>query len=168
MSLSYFVDGYNVMHRAMRMDSSDLAGARESFLGLLSVSRPQGSARNRLVVVFDGCAQVSNIPLNYPFEVIFTSGSSADEMICRLVNDSSSPRNIVVVTDDRDLSRSVRGAGADVMRVDDFLSKIRIRRSAKNRKALRGIQESALDLDIAEREKITRELKKIWLREKSS
>lgn len=165
MSLLYIVDGYNAIKRSGSFDHKILKEARNRFLAWLEQERPHGSLRNRLIVVFDGSSEVFGLKEPTSFEVIFTAGESADDKIKKIVADCPGPKEIVVVTDDKDLAFSVRSNGARIMSTDEFLSK-----GAHAKKEILCPQnvEPKVSLNIVEREKITEELKKIWLKKKSS
>jgi predicted RNA-binding protein with PIN domain len=165
MSLLYIVDGYNAIKRSSTFDHKILKEARNRFLAWLEHERPHGSLRNRLIVVFDGSSEVFGLKEPTSFEVIFTAGESADDKIKKIVADCPDPKEIVVVTDDKDLAFSVRSNGAKIMSTDEFLSK-----GAHAKKVILRPQnvEPKVSLNIVEREKITEELKKIWLNKKSS
>ncbi len=87
-----------------------------------------------------------------PTRVIFSHGKDADKVIKDLVDDLSNPREAVVVTDDRAIQRWVRGVGARVLGVKEFLSAGAS--STKGRPAGR--------LDPSEVEAITREMWNLW------
>ncbi len=157
MSMVYIVDGYNAMNRSDLFQGGSLKDSRAKFLGYLECRRPQGSLKNRLIVVFDGSREVFGQRESYNFEVQFTSGETADDKIKELVSGSARPKTIVVVTDDKALGLSVRSCGARLMSVDEFLSK----------KKERVCADDSPGLNIVQREKITQELKQIWLKKKS-
>ena len=165
MSLFYIVDGYNVIHRSGLFKNKRLREQREAFLAFLDHNKPFGSARNRVVIVFDGSEDVFGFPAGSVFEVRFSRGQNADEEIKALVETSSHPKNIVVVTDDKELARAVRSRGAKIMATDEFLNK-----RPKEKKGRGGLSEADLkaELNIVQRESITEELRKIWLSKKSS
>jgi predicted RNA-binding protein with PIN domain len=163
MSLFYIVDGYNVIKRSGFFCNLPLRQARERFFMFLEDRRPHGSVRNRLAVVFDGSAQVFGFKENRTFEIIFTAGGSADEKIKEMVRADKGPRHIVVVTDDRELGYAVRSQGARVMACADFLKS-----SGTGKRQGRSVgREADLKnaLNIVQREKITQELKSLWLKE---
>ncbi|MFH0877556.1 MAG: NYN domain-containing protein [Candidatus Omnitrophota bacterium] len=165
MSLVYIVDGYNAMKRSGRFDHRTLKEDRAAFLSYLDHRRPQGSARNRLVVVFDGRPDVFGFATTQYSEVVFTKGESADEKIKELVSQSVGVRQIVVVTDDRALGYSVRNLGARIMGTGDFLLGPP-KRSAVRHKGDQG--DAGQELNLVQRESITRELSRIWLKKRSS
>jgi len=163
MSLFYIVDGYNVIKRSGPFCDLPLRLARERFFMFLESRRPHGSVRNRLAVVFDGSAQVFGFKESRTFEIIFTSGESADEKIKEMVRADKNPCNIVVVTDDRELGYAVRQEGARTMACAVFLKSPGAARKTGRSAAKEVDLKNALN--IVQREKITQELKDLWLKE---
>ncbi|MFA5038711.1 MAG: NYN domain-containing protein [Candidatus Omnitrophota bacterium] len=162
MSLFYIVDGYNVIKRSDRFADLSLREARARFFVFLESRRPHGSLRNRLIVVFDGSPEVFGFREDTSFEVVFTSGESADDKIKSLVEGlSSDAKRAVVVTDDRDLARSVRLKGARIMSVGDFLGKPQ--RKERARRSQSAAPDAGNTLNVVERERITEEFRKLWL-----
>jgi predicted RNA-binding protein with PIN domain len=162
MSISYIVDGYNVIKGAAPYCDLPLRQARERFFSFLETMRPHGSLRNRLIVVFDGSSQVFGCMDHRSFEIIFTSGESADEKIKEMVCADKNPKNIVVVTNDRDLGYSVRRQGARIMSCAEFLKLSGVVK--KVRQAAAKELDAKNILNIVQREKITEECRKIWLK----
>ncbi len=148
----YIVDGYNVIYQSETLLSGALRDRREKLLRFVEDRRPQGSASHQVTVVFDGRADVSSPRWEGPTRVIFSHGKDADKVIKDLVDDLSNPREAVVVTDDRAIQRWVRGVGARVLGVKEFLSAGAS--STKGRPAGR--------LDPSEVEAITREMWNLW------
>ncbi len=166
MSLTFIVDGYNVINRSQHFRDKESREARAAFLAFLDSRRPHGSTRNRLIVVFDGSQEVVGFRYDCSFDVIFSKGGSADDKIIDLVNKSQSPKNIVVVTDDKGIISLVRPKGVKVMSVLEFLE-VRKKTKAVSLEAEHR-SEPKIDLNIVQREAITEELKNIWLKKKSS
>ena len=150
----YFVDGYNVIYQSNVLSSGTLRDRREKLLRFIEDRRPHRSASHTVTVVFDGRADVSSPRWEGPTRVIFSHGKDADKVIKDLVDDLSHPRDAVVVTDDRAIQRWVRGVGARILGVRDFLSAGAS--SAAPRPSGR--------LDPSEVEAITRELWDLWKR----
>ena len=166
MSLFYIVDGYNLIKRAPLFKHKRLQEARAGFLAFVELKRPHGSQKNRLAIVFDGSAQVFGYRENYSFEVIFTAGETADEKIKEMVASFDRPKDIVVVTDDRELLFSVRALQAKTMGTVEFLNKARREdRTPKKSNGFSDAQDGS-NLNIVEREKITEEVSRIWLKKK--
>lgn len=118
----YFVDGYNVIYQSESLLSGALRDRREKLLRFVEDRRPQGSASHQVTVVFDGRSDVSSPRWEGPTRVIFSHGKDADRVIKDLVDELSNPREAVVVTDDRAIQRWVRGVGAKILGVREFLS----------------------------------------------
>jgi predicted RNA-binding protein with PIN domain len=163
MSLLYLVDGYNALKRSGLFQDKPFSEARSAFIAYLDCYRPHGSLRNKLVVVFDGVCDVFSPKESCSFEVIFTQGESADAKIKEMIEASRDLKNTVVVTDDKGILRSVRPHGVRVMSTADFLNKASKELGLWDRSAV-SAQEHKADLNIVERESITNELKKIWLK----
>ena len=167
MSLLYLVDGYNALRGSGLFDNDKLQNARDAFLKYLEVNRPQGSLRNKLIVVFDAKQDVSFGYSGFSFEVIFTKGESADEKIKKMVRESSSAKTIVVVSDDKGIAMAVRPMGAKIMSVSAFINNKKVDAKSKPSNGVPAT-EGKSELNIVERESITRELSRIWLKNKKS
>jgi predicted RNA-binding protein with PIN domain len=65
-------------------------------------------------------------------------GVSADAAIERLVNESSHPRRLTVVSNDRAVQKAARRRGATVLRADTFLAQLAhdVQRAPRGRKAV--------------------------------
>ncbi len=166
MSLLFLVDGYNAMQSSDLFTNREFRDARTAFLGYLEAHRPQGSTRNRLIVVFDGRADVFGERCDFSFEVVFTKGESADEKIKELVAASPAPKSIVVVSDDKGITSVVRRSGASIMSTSEFLRRKKLGETPRSMR--RACDEPKADLNIVEREAITQELKGLWLKKRSS
>ncbi|MFO8053182.1 MAG: NYN domain-containing protein, partial [Candidatus Omnitrophota bacterium] len=80
---------------------------------------------------------------------------SADDRIIKKTEQVKNKKQIVVVTDDRQLAYRARSLGARNISVDEFISKTK-RREKK---------EKIKDIEYSLQREITEELKKIWLDE---
>jgi predicted RNA-binding protein with PIN domain len=121
MALQYFIDGYNVIrsrHWALEGSGAD---QREALLRVIEEKSPTGSARNEVVVVFDGFATAGDRVSGASLRVMYSGGRDADSVIKNRVDELGSGSQAVVVTDDKAIQRWVRGAKARVMSCDDFL-----------------------------------------------
>lgn len=158
MSLHYIVDGYNALMRSGIFPQKQLKEARTAFAAYLEHHRPQGSDRNRLTVVFDGVGGVYGSQEEQASGVVFSNGESADDKIKQMVEHSARPKDVVVVTDDRDLGIFVRRCGARLMPVREFLNKSAVLSTP--------VSSDTGSVNSVEREKITEELRRVWLKKK--
>jgi len=158
MSLHYIIDGYNVIKNPFFPSCVDLKAARLLLLKFIQEKRPQGSAKNKVTVVFDGRSDVYSSSLDYACEVIFTKDESADEKIKHLVSISKNPKNIVVVSEDKEIKFFIRALGARSLPIKEFLFA-----SKKNKKHLLDDSFKA-HLPATQAAAITAELRKIWLK----
>lgn len=156
MSLHYILDGYNIVRQAEHLFGSGLKDVRVQLVNFINENKPCGSSNNKVTVVFDGRAGISYLHDKGPVEVIFSQDESADERIKRMVESLHNPKQAVVVSDDRDIQISIRGAGARSMPVAEFLEK-----GQPNLKAIKGHPKA--ELSSSQVARINEELKKLWL-----
>jgi predicted RNA-binding protein with PIN domain len=129
MPLHFVLDGYNIIKSdgTKAFDSMTLQAQRERLVGLINKNSPQGSRHNKVTVVFDGTYENSfmgNRSVSGAVEIIFSSGETADRKIEELVSESSSPAEIIVVTDDRGIWRLLGRSGAKIMGTKEFLKRL--------------------------------------------
>lgn len=124
------VDGYNFIGATRGLRSHDLERSREALLDRMSrYARARG---HEVVVVFDG----ADLPVDYyprkgraGVRAVFTDpGEKADPV---LVAEARRLRGrCVVVTDDQEVRRGCEGAGAVVLRCEEFEGYVRRARAA--------------------------------------
>jgi predicted RNA-binding protein with PIN domain len=129
--MPYIVDGNNVMGQTPGWHR-DKPAARRSLLEKLALFRRV--KKTRVIVVFDGAPDQA-VPEGSAFHGVKVCyalpGSDADTRIEQLVDRSSDPRGLTVVTSDRHLASLVRSNGARVIRSGEFRSELnRMRESA--------------------------------------
>lgn len=122
--------------------------------------RPQGSAKNKVTLVFDGRQGRAQPIQSTAVDVIFTLDETADDRIIRMVQQSGNSRNLIVVTDDRGIQYAVRAAGAKLSSVKDFLLKMR----GETPKGTASSSAKVINQKVAD--KINEELKAVWLKKK--
>lgn len=157
MSLHYLLDGYNIVKQVIYLMKPKLKDSREALFRFIEVQQPQGSKKNKVTIVFDGDKDALFYSHNYHFDIFFSKNESADDRIRRIVRKSKNPKNIIVVTDDRELKFLVRSLKAQTISVQEFLVKARKPVSVDN-------NQNKEMLSYSSREAINKELKKIWLR----
>ena len=142
-----------------------LEDERQALVQFIERTRPQGSLRNSVTIVFDGQGGWNAQRALSQIKIVFSQDKSADDKIKQLVEDSSSKKTIVVVTDDRDIQYAVRALGAHVCPVKEFLSKgkTNLKKTSKvNSKIL--LPASAKNISKTVEHHITSELEKVWLK----
>jgi len=155
MSVHYLLDGYNIAKKISSLKLKKLKASRDSLIKFIETYHPQGSLKNKITIIFDGNKDTPIYRHSYPFDVYFTKTESADDRIIKIVQKSKNTKNIVVVTDDRELKSMVGSIGAMTISVDDFLDKAK-RDTNKIPDEKR--------LSFLTKEAITKELGKIWLK----
>jgi predicted RNA-binding protein with PIN domain len=160
MSLQFVIDGYNIIHHASfrRQAAKKIKDSREALLDLIKTARLCGSPKNKITVVFDGhhdlTAQVQDIA---DIRVIFSRDDTADEKIRKMVEASGNPKNMVVVSDDKQIRIFIKSVGARAMNVEEFLGVDKRLRS--RREAL-----AEPEITYTQMHKINEELSKLWLK----
>ena len=164
MAIEYILDGYNIIKsdESGVLTKGSLQEQRERFISLLNETHPQGSKRNRLVIVFDGpydAPYSGNFPRFFSgfVEVIFSEGVSADERIERLIREETHAPETVVVSDDRGLRRMLGGSGVQFMSVAEFTKRMKKGSRANSGSNARANHDESM-------QHIDRELKKHWLK----
>lgn len=161
MSLQYIVDAYNLInHPAFRPASKPALNIQQSLADFIRLNRLTGSKNNSVILVFDGYPPpLENVPRENGLLCLFSLTKEADELIKKIVEDSSVPNNIVVVSDDKEVQLSSRFLHAQVCNVEEFIC------GKKNSKSAVAAKLAAADfkLGYAKMQKINDELKKKWL-----
>jgi len=124
--LAIIIDGYNFLFADRRdmlqLVEGELEKMRNDFLGRLA---RLGAIENAdITVVFDGGEGAESFAREFTYHgvtIIFSDkADTADMEIVKLLNRSHSVRDTVVVTDDRELRRNVKRAGAHPSSTDEF------------------------------------------------
>ena len=118
--MAYIIDGNNVMGQKPGWHRDKPKACRD----LLEEVSAYASANNaRVTVVFDG-APNDAVPDGSSFrgvKVLYADrGSDADSKIIKMVEGSSDPKGLTVVTSDRHLAFVVHSRGASVLRSGEF------------------------------------------------
>ena len=120
--MAIIVDGYNVLHTSRWLRSAWKGVDRSGLCRLLgTLARHTGE---KITVVFDampsepnlGPTKASNI------EVIFSGhGRTADDVIIQMVNNSTGPRDLTVVSSDRQIKAAARRRGCKTQGAGEFV-----------------------------------------------
>lgn len=162
MSLRYVVDGYNLIHHPLFSRAHHTTdNPAQALLQCIGAYHLTGSAKNPLVLVFDGYP-----PRSYQecvsAQVVFSLDESADEYIKRLIRSASTPRTLMVVSDDREIASCARAHRANSVSVDEFFAPLQKAKHAGAR--ARQQEENDYTLGYAQIQKINQELKDKWLK----
>ena len=155
------IDGYNLIKRNSNLAGKSLEDGRQALISLIELKRPQGSTRNQVTVVFDGKPGMYGFPHASETRVFFTEYETADDKIKWIVEEAVNKKEIVVVTDDRDLLLYVRKLGAKIMSVSEFMAKAQ---HAGHQKS--GPSDKGKNISAVFEHKINQEFEKIWIDKK--
>jgi YacP-like NYN domain len=112
----YLLDGNNLVGRA-RGRSKPNEDDRSALVAELCDRLRR--TRARVVLFFDGAAPAGAANLG-TLSIRSSGRESADDVILREIARSRAPRELVLVTADRELSRRAREAGAQTLAPDEF------------------------------------------------
>ncbi|MEW5894219.1 MAG: NYN domain-containing protein [Candidatus Omnitrophota bacterium] len=160
MALHYILDGYNIIKSTDGLADCKLEEGRKNLVDMIRRERLCGSSRNKVTVIFDGRNDVWGSLRQDAVKTVFTNGGSADDLIRRIVEDEPNAKNLVIVTDDKELASYIGKLNARVMGVNDFLYPSLRRNESARKKG----QESSKMISYQSQKKITEELEKIWLK----
>ncbi|UCC95737.1 MAG: NYN domain-containing protein [Candidatus Omnitrophota bacterium] len=148
--LVYIIDGCNLIHKVPSLKKS--ASAHAHLIGYIKKNKLTGSKNNKVIIVFDG--EPYSLP-HYDFEVIYSHQMTADEIIKRKVQKLENKRQVIVVSDDREIQDFARSQGAHTQKITEF---VKAKKSGKRKE-----DEKAISYTLAHQ--ITEEMRKIWLKE---
>jgi hypothetical protein len=131
--MPFVIDGYNLVHSVRKL--SEEFGAI-SDLEVCEVCRHfLSAARQDGVIVFDGLGPVDKAAYNSMgrLAVVFSGEREADSVIEDMIQESSAPKRMVVVSTDRRVRRAAKKRKAVPVRSEEFWPAMleRIEREAK-------------------------------------
>ncbi|MFH1505080.1 MAG: NYN domain-containing protein [Candidatus Omnitrophota bacterium] len=149
--LVYIIDGFNLVHRIPAVKKS--SQPRLDLIRYIKIKKLTGSSNNKVIIVFDGGFD-SIAGQEAGYEIVFSGSRSADEVIMSRVEKMKNKSEIIVVTDDREIRDSIKSQGAKICRTADFINN-----------KLKKIKEEDKDISYTLQNEITKEMRKIWLKE---
>jgi len=162
MSLQYIIDGYNLTHHqlfklhAKQHHRDD----RRALIEFILVNRLCKSTKNTITIVFDGFSDVASRSELQGMRLVFSGEISADEKIRGMLESVPARKNIIVVSDDKQIRLHAQSCHAQALTVEEFIQPLLVQ---KEKERMREAA-SEMKLSCAEQLEITRELKKIWLK----
>lgn len=161
MSLQYIIDAYNVINNPQfKPGAKSTLNIQQALADFIRSNRLTGSKNNRVILVFDGYAPSNeSIPEDGGLVCKFSQAVEADELIKKIVESSGEPKNIIVVSDDKEVRLMSRFLRAQVCGVEEFIC------GKKKSKLVLEAGSESLDfkLTYSKMQKINAELKKKWL-----
>jgi len=159
MPLQYVIDAYNTInHITFTPLRKRIKDSQRALLEFIKGRRWGKNSKNKITVVFDGYPKVSAQNLEETdINVVFSREETADARIKRMVEVSKNPKNIVVVSDDREIIFFVKSIGARSMGVEEFINP----EEKPQRKKEDLIKP---ELNYTQINKINQELKALWLK----
>lgn len=159
MSLRYIIDGNNCLHHPDFDYPKNTPDSRLALPAFILKHKLTGSRKNQVLLVFDGYprAPQQNQGLQDNIEIIFSRKETADQTIKRLLEKAAGVKNIIVVSDDKEIRIFTRLIGARSLSVKDFICR-------KERLIRAQTDPVKSELSYTQMHKINQELRKIWLK----
>ena len=188
MSLLYIIDAYNTINhnafspirkkinpvrntRILGVENKISNGVKDPQRALLEFIENQRlgkKSKSKITVVFDGYPKVSVQKLDEAdINIVFSKEETADTRIKRMVEASKNPKNIVVVSDDREIKFFIKSIGASSIGVEEFINPAPVRRGGVNPEEKPQREKEDLikpELNFSQISKINQELKALWLK----
>ena len=164
MSLHYLIDGYNLVKSTPVFNDRSLADGRDALITWLTSVRPQGSANNRVTVVFDGRSDVFGDPSRGEIQVIFTQDTSADDRIRDMVEQHPRVKDVIVVSNDKDITIYSRALGAKIVSIEEFTKSLKGKRSkpVSSKPSTVKPAQPGKYISHAQEDAINKEFRKLW------
>jgi len=159
MPLHYVIDAYNIInHIAFPLIHRKIKDPQRALLEFVKNQKPGRKSRNKVTLVFDGYPKVLEQSLEEEgIDVIFSREETADTRIKRMVETSKDPKNIAVVSDDREIQFFIKSVGARSIGVEEFINPL-----VKPQEAKEGLIKP--ELNYTQISRINQELKSLWLK----
>ncbi len=161
MSLQYIIDAYNLInHPQFKPVNKVVLGKARLLVDFISCHKLSGSKNNRVTIVFDGYPLSGEIPPQERGMIcVFSRMLEADEIIKKLIEASGERKNIIVVSDDKEVQLAAKLLHARVCPVQEFIC-------GKKRSNFSLSQDSSNDdeLSYSKKQQINAELKEKWLK----
>ena len=179
MSLLYIIDAYNTINhntfRAIRKKinpvrnteafkkenkiSNGVKDPQRALLDFIKNRRLGRNSKSKITVVFDGYPKVAAQKLDETdIDVVFSKEETADARIKMMVEASKNPKNIVVVSDDREIKLFIKSIGASSIGVEEFINP-----EEKSQRKKEDLIKP--ELNYSQISKINQELKALWLKD---
>ena len=149
--LVYIIDGFNLIYQVASLKNSNIP--HQALITYIRKNKLTGSRNNRVLIVFDGGFDLEAIEQRGRFEILFSGESTADSLIKKRLSGMKNKKEIVIVSDDRELRDAAKTEGARSCRIADF---IRVKTEPK---------EHQKEISPTLAHEITQEMRKIWLKE---
>jgi len=128
--MPYWFDGNNLIGQSAATAKAD-PKTRQAFLSALSAYRRSGGGK--FLVYFDG-DDPHRFSTPTGIKVRYSAPESTDAVLLRRLREIRQPSEIIVVTNDLELTSRCRNAGASAMNWRQFTSKMQSRQNSKSKK----------------------------------
>jgi predicted RNA-binding protein with PIN domain len=150
----YLLDGYNIITISKKMD---IDSERDKLITFVRNSKKL--FKHTVIIFFDGSSPfTSNISSSKNCKVVFTWEKSADDAIIDFIIKHKNPKEIIVVTNDRELQNKSKANGCRIETNEQFYFRIT---SPPKKIKPKGHSDKKIPSNA---QKITEELARLWLK----
>jgi len=160
MSLLYIIDAYNIINHPAFQAEKNSSCIQHSLFNFIQKHKLTGSPKNKIILVFDGYPPPGEVfAQSSQAFFVFSRKISADEKIEKLIAESADKKNIIVVTDDRQVQFMAKSMHASVCAVAQFSGQKEASRRSQ-------VLESAIETKVSfsNMQKINAEFREKWLK----
>lgn len=157
--LVFIVDAFNLLHKIPALRESGTP--RRDLIRYIAAHELTGSPANKTILVFDGY-RPENEDTSTSYEVLFSCGQTADDLIQKKVESYSIKKNLRIVSDDRQVRDRARSSGAAPVYTHEFLKIKKLKKTTLS-KTLPKNETHTKDISFSLQTEITEELRKKWL-----
>lgn len=133
--LIYIIDGNNLIGKIpslMKIQNADKQLSREKLVHF--VDRYFADKKSNVTIHFDGHPNTKINSLKC--KIIYSENQTADDKIKKQISQSKSPRNIVVITSDSNLSQFARKCSCTIISSDNFAADITDQNKNQNEQSI--------------------------------
>lgn len=161
MSLQYIIDAYNLINHPRFKPEKKSFNIQQCLANFVRFNKLSGSKNNKVILVFDGYPKSGEqIPEESNLTCVFSKKKQADELIKEIIESSPEPKNIIVVTDDKEVQIASRFLHARVSNVAEFIGA----KSDKRAASARALDTADLKISYSAMQKVNAELREKWLK----
>jgi predicted RNA-binding protein with PIN domain len=117
--LRYIIDGWNLVHKIPQIKNRPRP--QQDFVSFIKNNRLTGSKNNRVTIVFDGYGNINDLIQEKDFRIIYSQQRSADDVIIDIVRRAKHKKQLLVVSDDRQIISQIKSYGANYLSTSNFL-----------------------------------------------
>lgn len=120
--MEYIIDGFNVIKTSFikKYEKYGIEKGQEFLVYILEKYKKKHPSVE-ITVVFDGYSKNLSIDYNRRVKIIYSHELTADEKIRKILEQKKNKKNLIVVSDDREIVEFTKILGGNILNVEKFL-----------------------------------------------